>query len=89
MLQRPHSLPHGGANRQAARRARDARHRARVRAGLMTVTVELDAAGLDWLVRDARALDERVLELPDMRELRRAVGEAVSAMIALSARAAG
>jgi hypothetical protein len=55
----------------------------------MTVTVELDAAGLDWLVRDARALDERVLELPDTRDLRRAVGEAVSAMIALSARAAG
>jgi hypothetical protein len=72
--------------RAEQRRLRDQRHRERVKAGRMVVDVELDAEALDWLIRDARALDERVLELPDMRELRRAVGEAVSAMIALSAR---
>jgi hypothetical protein len=72
--------------RQAARRERDRRHRERVRAGRMVVDVELDAAGLDWLVRDVRALDPRALELTDMRELRRAVGAAITEMIKISAR---
>lgn len=76
------------SRRQAAerRRLRDARYRHRRDAGLMTVTVELDAAALDWLVRDARALDPAVLEMRDMVEMRRAIGEALSRVIALSAR---
>jgi hypothetical protein len=71
--------------RQDARRARDRRLRARRKAGRMTALVELDAEGLDWLVR-VHALDPKALDLVDMGEVRRAVGEAVSAMIAVSAR---
>jgi hypothetical protein len=45
MLQRPSHA------RQEARRARDRRHKERVKAGRICVVVELGHAELDWLVR--------------------------------------
>jgi hypothetical protein len=52
----------------------------------MTVTVQIDAVGLDWLAR-IHAIDERALEPPaDMRQVRQAVGEALTAVIKLSSR---
>jgi hypothetical protein len=72
--------------RREARRARDRRYRRRRDAARMTVIVEVDGAGLDWLVREARALDARALELADMAEMRRAVGAAITEMIKISAR---
>jgi hypothetical protein len=76
---RPPQRLTGAARRQRA-------YRQRVRAGIMKVDFEIDSAGLDWLVR-VHALDTRALELVDMRALRRAVGEAVTAMIKVSSRA--
>jgi hypothetical protein len=52
----------------------------------MAVSVELNAAGLDWLINGARALPEAELEQP-MPAVRAAVGRAVSAMIRSSAEA--
>jgi hypothetical protein len=52
----------------------------------MTALVKLDAVGLDWLVRDARALDERLLEQSDPRQVREAVGRALSELVRISSR---
>jgi hypothetical protein len=73
------------SRRRADRRDRDRRHRQRLREGRMTALVELDGLGLDWLV-GVHALDPKALELTDMAELRRAVGEAISELIKVSAR---
>jgi hypothetical protein len=72
------------ASRAALRKARDARHRARVREGRMVVDVEIDGQALDWLILDAHALDERLLEHPDPRQVRQAAGKAISALAKIS-----
>ena len=80
MLQRPHNLPPGAANRRAAEKAaRDARHRARVKAHKRIAMVEYDGEILDLLCRTGWASEE---QLGDAR----AVGEALGRMLAASAR---
>jgi hypothetical protein len=65
--------------RQAARSARDRRYRARRESGKAVAQVEFDAAILDFLIR-TRWLAE------GNSTVARAVGEAISAMLADAAR---
>ncbi len=44
---------------RACRNARQARWRQRRRDGVMVVEVEVDGAGINWLVHGPRTLDER------------------------------
>jgi hypothetical protein len=71
--------------RRESRRRRDRAYRRRRDAGIITVSVQLDGVALDWLIH-ARALDEHALELPDLCQIRQAVGEAVTALIKVSSR---
>jgi hypothetical protein len=52
-------LPHS-RSRAELRRARDARYRQRLREGRMSINVEIDALGVDWLVR-VHAIDAGAL----------------------------
>jgi hypothetical protein len=65
--------------RRAARKARDARHRARLKRGVRVARVEFDGAILDLLLRTGWAREE---ELSDAN----AVGRALAAMLAETAR---
>jgi hypothetical protein len=67
------------------RAERDRRYRRRRRDRLMTVLLEVDDIGLDWLVRAPRTLDPRDLD-GDRVKVRAAVGRAVTAMIRISSR---
>ena len=73
------------ARRRRLKAARDARHRQRERAGLMTVVVEVDAAGLDWLVK-VRAIAAGDIDGRDPAHVRDAVGKGISEMIRISSR---
>jgi hypothetical protein len=80
MLQRPHNLPHRGANRQAElKAARDARHRQRVKAHKRVAPVEYGCEILDLLIA-TRWLRES--DSADAQE----IGRAISAMLAASSR---
>jgi hypothetical protein len=85
MLHRPPAKPKPVAARKAARAARDRRHRQRVREGLMTAVIEIGGAELDWLIR-MRYLDPRDVDGRDPRQIRAAVGGAVSNLLRISAR---
>jgi hypothetical protein len=67
----------------ALRRARNRRHRERVRAGKLTVTVEIDELGIAWLIAN-NYLTER--DASDPRTVRARVGEAVAMLLRLSSR---
>ena len=60
------------------------RHRARLKLGKIMVNVEIDAAVLDWLVRDAHWLSEGDADVGD----RALIGQAISCGLAASAKAA-
>jgi hypothetical protein len=71
--------------RQAARSARDRRYRARLKSNKAVCSVEYDGYALDWLIR-CHALDPAALEIADMDEMRRIIGDAISRLIAVSSR---
>ena len=80
MLRRPHS-----PSRAELRRLRDLRHRQRLKSGKACCSVEYDGYALDWLIR-CHALDPAALDIANMDEMRRTIGEAFSRLIAVSSR---
>ena len=67
-------------SRRERRRERKARYRQAQREGRITVPVTLDAVGVDWLIREARALAEA--DAGNRAE----IGAAISRLISVSSR---
>jgi hypothetical protein len=80
MLDRAANPPDRHARHRARRRERKARYRQAQREGRITVPVTLDGVGVDWLIREARALAE--VDAGNRAE----IGAAISRMISVSAR---
>jgi hypothetical protein len=60
--------------------ARQRRWRQRQRDGIMLVTVEIDAVGIEWLIKQPRTLDERDASNPHE------IGAAIARAIKISSR---
>jgi hypothetical protein len=84
MLDRPKPKPK--AERQAElRRARDARHRRRLREGKRVARFEYDGEDINWLIK-IRAVDPRDVDGQDPKHVDGAVGRGIEALLKVSSR---